>query len=222
MRPVSSPCRILYSIGAALVVSVSIFATANSQSGAPDGPVQVLEDFSKAEHDGFPQGWEASRSENLTRQAYRLHREGAQSFLRSTGVDSNVRIFKRLAWDPKAYPVVTWRWRLRSPYHGSEPVAAVFISLDQDFFGIPVSTKYVWSPNVPAGSLIEGGLFRPTQLVLRSGTEKVGEWLEERVNAYDDFVRIHKHDPAPQAWGISLAAGPGAEIDFGPIALARQ
>jgi hypothetical protein len=224
-RPVrpSLPWTILYvGGGAVLVAAATVLAAGNSQPIAPDGAVQILEDFSKAEPDGFPQGWQASRSENLTRQAYQIHRDGTQSFLRCTGVDSNVRIFKRVAWDPKMYPVVTWRWRLRSPYPGTEPVAAVFISLDQDFFGIPVSTKYIWSPNLPAGSLIEGGLFRPAQLVLRSGTDKVGEWLEERVNAYEDFKRIHKHDPAPQAWGISLAAGPGAEVDFGPIALARQ
>ena len=37
---------------------------------------QVLEDFSKGEPDWFPQGWQASRSEALTRQAYVVRREG--------------------------------------------------------------------------------------------------------------------------------------------------
>ena len=189
---------------------------------ASSASVLIIEDFSKAEADGFPQGWQASRSETITRQAYQLQHEGAQSFLKCKGVDSNVRIFKRMAWDPKAFPVVSWRWRLNTPPGGTEPVAAVFISLDQDFFGIPINTKYLWSPNLPKGTIVEGGLFRPTQLVLRSGSEKTREWVEERVNAYEDFKRIHKHEPASQAWGISLVAGPGVEIDFGPIAAARQ
>jgi hypothetical protein len=85
-----------------------------------------------------------------------------------------------------------------------------------------VNTKYTWSPNVPKGTVIEGGLFRPTQMVLRSGADQVGQWVQERVNAYEDFKRIHKHEPAPQAWGISLVAGPGVEIDFGPISASRQ
>ena len=192
---------------------------------APTGssaPVVIIEDFSKAEADGFPQGWQASRSESLTREAYQIQHEGTQAFLKCKGVDSNVRIFKRMSWDPKTFPVVTWRWRLHSASSGTEPVAAVFISLDQDFFGIPINTKYLWSPNLPKGTVVEGGFFRPTQMVLRSGTERIGEWVEERVNAYEDFKRIHKHEPAPQAWGISLVAGPGVEIDFGPIATARQ
>lgn len=183
---------------------------------------QVLEDFSNGEADGFPHGWQASRSEAMTRQAYVVRREGDQTFLRTKGVDSRLRIFKRIAWDPKAYPIVTWRWRARSPITGTEPIAALFISLDQDFFGIPVNTKYIWSPNLARGVVVEGGFFRPTQTVLRNNQDKVGEWIEERVNAYEDFKRIHNHEPASQAWGISLVTGPGIELDFGSIKLVKQ
>ena len=158
----------------------------------------------------------------MTRQAYVVRREGDQSFLKTKGVDSRMRIFKRIAWDPKVYPVVTWRWRARNPITGIEPGAALFISLDQDLFGIPVNTKYIWSPNLAKGTVVEGGFFRPAQIVLRNNQDKVGEWIEERVNAYEDFKRIHNHEPASQAWGISLVTGPGMELDFGSMKLARQ
>ncbi len=206
-----------------LLVSWGLLWTpiSNAQTDERAG-LLLLEDFSKAEPDGFPRGWQASRSETITRQAYQIQQEGTQTFLKCKGVDSNVRIFKRLAWDPKAFPVISWRWRLHGSLGGTEPFAAVFVSLDQDFFGIPVNTKYIWSPNLSKGTVIEGGLFRPAQMVLRSGPDKVGEWVQERVNAYEDFKRIHNHEPAPQAWGISLVAGPGVEIDFGPIAASRQ
>jgi hypothetical protein len=65
----------------------------------------------------------------------------------------------------------------------------------------------------------EGGFFDASEIVQRTGPQPVGEWVEERVNAYEDFKRIHKHEPADQAWGISLLGGPGVEIDFGPIAV---
>jgi len=51
--------------------------------------------------------------------------------------------------------------------------------------------------------------------VVQSGTKDLGQWIEERVNVYEDFVRIHQHEPAAKAWGISIIAGPGVEIDFG-------
>ena len=184
--------------------------------------LQVLEDFSKAEQDGFPVGWQASRTESVTRKAYVVARDGEQSVLRTKGVDAQTRIFKRMAWNPKEYPIVTWRWRLRGAPSSSEIWAAVFVSLDTDLLIIPVSTKYAWASTGTVGSIIEGGLFGAAEVVVRSGPQPMGQWVEERVNAYADFLKVHNHEPAPTAWGISLVTGPGVELDFGRIAIAKQ
>jgi hypothetical protein len=182
----------------------------------------ILEDFSKAEPDGFPQGWQASRSEAATRQAYVIRREGEETFLRTKGVDDRMRIKKRIEWDPKEFPIVTWRWRLRSVPQGNGLIAAVYISLDTDLLFIPVFTKYVWSPSGTVGALKEGGMFSGSEITVRTGNQAMGPWVEERVNAYADFFKIHKHEPSPKAWGISLVTGPGVELDFGRIGLARS
>jgi len=184
--------------------------------------LQVLEDFSKAEQDGFPVGWQASRTESVTRKAYVVARDGEQSVLRTKGVDAQTRIFKRMAWNPKEYPIVTWRWRLRGAPSSSEIWAAVFVSLDTDLLIIPVSTKYAWASTGTVGSIKEGGLFGAAEVVVRSGPQPMGQWVEERVNAYADFLKVHNHEPAPTAWGISLVTGPGVELDFGRIAIAKQ
>ncbi len=212
------PCVAFALASISVLVGLAIAESPPVQNSAE----QLFEDFSKSEADGFPQGWQASRSEAMTRQAYVVSREGTVTFLKTKGVDSRMRIFKRMSWDSKIYPIVAWRWRVRSTISGTEPVAALFISLDQDFFGIPVNTKYIWSPTLPPGTMVEGGFFRPTQIVLRSNQEKIGEWVEERVNAYEDFKRIHNHEPAAQAWGISLVTGPGVEVDFAAIRLAKR
>jgi hypothetical protein len=60
----------------------------------------------------------------------------------------------------------------------------------------------------------EGGMFSGAEIVVRSGAAPLGTWVDERVNVYEDFKRIHRHEPADNAWGISLLAGPGVEIDF--------
>jgi hypothetical protein len=183
---------------------------------------QVLEDFSKGEPDGFPQGWQTSRSEAATRKAYVIQREGEQSFLRTKGVDDQMRIKRRVVWDPKAYPVITWRWRLRSAPQGQDLIATVFITLDTDLLFIPVFTKYAWHSSGTVGALTEGGMFSGAEIVVRTGVQPVGQWVEERINAYADFLKIHKHEPSPQAWGISLVTGPGVELDFGSIRLAKR
>ncbi|MGH7233462.1 MAG: DUF3047 domain-containing protein [Nitrospiraceae bacterium] len=175
----------------------------------------VLEDFRDKDEHGFPTGWRAQRSETKAKETYSVKSDDRMVFLSAKGADQ--RVYKKIAWDPKATPIVTWRWRLKSVPAGADPIAAVFLSLDTDLMVIPVATKYVWSAAKPVGTMTEGGVFDASEIVLRSGALPIGEWVEERVNAYEDFKRIHKHEPADQAWGISLLGGPGVEVDFGPI-----
>lgn len=187
-----------------------------ASAGEPE--VLVLEDFQSADQGGFPVDWqhENQRSQAKGRDAYKIQAEDGQKFLAAK--DAGQRIKKRkIDWDPKAYPVLTWRWRLHKAPSGSEPVAAVYASLDTDLMFIPVFTKYIWSAGKPVGTFVEGGMFSGSELVVQSGVLPVGEWVEARVNVYEDFKRIHKHEPQEKAWGISLFAGPGVEIDFGPV-----
>lgn len=185
---------------------------------AAEGQKLVLEDFQSADQDGFPIDWqhENQRSQAKGRDAYKIQSSDGQKFLAVK--DAGQRVKKRkIDWDPKAYPVLTWRWRLHKAPSGSEPIAALYASLDTDLMFIPVFTKYIWSAGKPEGTFIEGGMFSGSEMVVQSGLSPVGEWIEERINVYEDFKRIHKHEPAEKAWGISLFAAPGVEIDFGTI-----
>ncbi len=186
--------------------------------GLAQGPALVLEDFKAKEADGFPSAWghENQRSESKGRAAYKVQSENGANFL--SAKDAGQRLKKtKIDWDPKAYPVLTWRWRLVKAPTGTEPLAAIYASLDTDLLFIPVFTKYVWSATKPEGTLTEGGMFSGTELVVQSGTTVLGQWFEERVNVYEDFKKIHRHEPAPKAWGISIVASSGVEIDFGPM-----
>jgi Protein of unknown function (DUF3047) len=178
----------------------------------------VLEDFLAKESDGFPSNWdhENQRSQSKGREAYKVHTENGANFLSAKDAGQRIKK-KKIDWDPKAYPVLTWRWRLIKAAEQTEPLAAIYASLDTDLIFIPVFTKYIWSATKPEGTLIEGGMFSGSEIVVQSGTKELGQWIEERVNVYEDFKRIHQHEPAPKAWGISIIAGPGVEIDFGPI-----
>jgi len=182
------------------------------------GQTLVLEDFKAKETDGFPSAWghENQRSQSKGREAYKVQSENGVNFL--SAKDAGQRIKKtKIDWDPKAYPVLTWRWRLVKAPTGTEPLAAIYASLDTDLLFIPVFTKYVWSATKPEGTLTEGGMFSGTELVVQSGTTALGQWFEERVNVYEDFKKVHRHEPAPKAWGISIVASSGVEIDFGPM-----
>jgi hypothetical protein len=178
----------------------------------------VLEDFQGKDAEGFPLNWEHEnqRSQSKGRDAYKIQTENGVSFL--TVRDAGQRIKKKkIDWDPKAFPILTWRWRLQKAAADTEPIAAIYASLDTDLMFIPVFTKYVWSAAKPEGTLTEGGMFSGSEIVVQSGTKAVGQWFEERVNVYEDFKRIHKHEPAAKAWGISIIASSGVEIDVGSM-----
>ena len=178
----------------------------------------VLEDFQVKEADGFPSNWEheSQRSQSKGRDAYKVQAENGVNFLAAKDAGQRIKK-KKIDWDPKALPVLTWRWRLQKATTDTEPIAAIYASLDIDLMFIPVFTKYVWSATKPEGTLTEGGMFSGSEIVVQSGTKEVGQWFEERVNVYEDFKRIHQHEPAAKAWGISIIAGSGVEIDFGSM-----
>jgi hypothetical protein len=187
-------------------------------SSAAQGQQLVLEDFQVKEADGFPASWdhESQRSHSKGREAYKVQSENGTNYLSAKDAGQRIKK-KKIDWDPKAYPVLTWRWRLNKVSEGTEPLAAVYASLDTDLMFIPVFTKYIWSATKAEGTVIEGGMFSGSEIVVQSGTTQVGQWVEEKVNAYEDFKRIHQHEPAEKAWGISIIAGSGVEIDFGPL-----
>ena len=178
----------------------------------------VLEDFRTKDAEGFPLLWdhENQRSKSKGREAYKIWSENGADYLSAKDAGQRIKK-KKIDWDPKAYPVLTWRWRLNKAGTGTEPLAAIYASLDTDLLFIPVFTKYVWSATKPEGTLTEGGMFSGSEIVVQTGTNFVGEWFEERVNVYEDFKRLHQHEPAAKAWGISIMAGPGVEIDIGPM-----
>jgi hypothetical protein len=178
----------------------------------------VLENFQAKEADGFPSNWEHEnqRSQSKGRDAYKVQAENGVNFLAAKDAGQRIKK-KKIDWDPKAFPILTWRWRLQKATTENEPIAAIYASLDTDLMFIPVFTKYVWSATKPEGTFTEGGMFSGSEIVVQSGTKDIGQWFEERVNVYEDFKRIHQHEPAPKAWGISIIAAPGVEIDFGSI-----
>lgn len=208
-RPASAPI-----VGVMVLVAIATLHSIESVHGA----TLVLEDFQAKEPDGFPSNWdhESQRSHSKGREAYKVQVEGGGSFLAAKDAGQRIKK-KKIDWDPKAYPVLTWRWRLNKAADGTELIAAIYASLDTDLMFIPVFTKYIWSATKPEGTLTEGGMFSGSEIVVQSGTKEVGQWFEEKVNVYEDFKRIHQHEPAARAWGISIIAGPGVEIDFGPL-----
>lgn len=77
--------------------------TAQSQS-------LVLEDFQTKDAEGFPVNWEHEnqRSQSKGRDAYKVQTEDGVNFLAVKDAGQRIKK-KKIDWDPKAFPVLTWR-----------------------------------------------------------------------------------------------------------------
>src|SRR6185503_16264617 len=109
------------------------------------------------------------------------------------------------------YPVLAWSWRPMEFPEGADEkdgkndsVLSVYFMVPYSSIRGPKAVKYIWSERVPAGTRLEsnGGL---TQVrVLESGTDRRGQWVEERVNVRDDYLAYFAENEVPKTGGIAV------------------
>jgi hypothetical protein len=177
----------------------------------PPGPVRLV-DYSK-----FPKDWKIKGSKKRAVEMYRMVREGDETVLEAKVTGDPIRIFKKVPWDPYTHPVLKWRWRvLRWP---DEPGASVdvYVSIERDFMRIPTFVKYRWSDSDPLGTEHEGGTFSPPIVVIESGRDQPGRWIDESVNVFENYRRLRGSDPDHKAYGVGLVVSPGVEMEISEI-----
>jgi hypothetical protein len=152
--------------------------------------------------------------------------------------------------DPRQYPWLTWRWKVVLSIRGvdnarreaDDAPARIDISFDGDskkltiadrlwaaqvkaLMGIdlPYATlEYVWGDGAPRETVIENTWTSRIRMILvESGPERVGEWVTETRNVYEDYQRVFGEAPGRvTAVGIITdtdATGAKAEARYGDI-----
>jgi hypothetical protein len=171
----------------------------------------VLEDFAAATVGQFPAGWEARDEDG--RRVYTVAEEGGRRFLRAVSRGVGVQAARQTPhWDLDTYPVLVWAWRpLQMPQGADERQSATNDSPLAVYMGVPHSrirgpkaVKYVWSGVVPAGTRLSSNHGLTQVRVLRTGAAGGGGWIEERVNARDDWKAAFGERQTPRAGGIAV------------------
>ena len=198
----------------------------------------LIDGFDNSAPGSFPLTWKAWRGDDdLAQKTYTIREEDGNRYLHAADDGSSIIIRKPLSdWDANEYPVLSWRWRAKVlPEGGDERIGsrndssvAVYVVLDQNFIGVPKTLKYVWSTTLPVGTHHRrDGIGRPHVIVLESGTEKLGEWVEESVDVYADYVRIFGKKPPRKAVGIGIltdgnATGTDSKGDYDDFMVHRR
>lgn len=204
-----------------------------------EGEVVEVGRFSRRKAGGsLPDYWQAYVVlPSKPRTDYRLVDSGQGVALEAEADQSASGLVRRIRIDPRAYPLIEWRWRVGnliaganirvasaedSParlivaFHG-DPAKLDFadraqLRLARSLSGqaLPYATlMYVWSNKHPVGAVIENPhTDRIRMLVVASGPEGVGQWHSYRRDVLADYRRAFGEDP----WDI-VAVGVMTDAD---------
>ncbi len=191
--------------------------------------------FSAMAPAGVPTEWMPYSFSRYPRHTdYRLVSDAGTTVLRAEADASVSALLRRLSLDPKAYPLMRWRWKVDDVLEksdlrtrqGDDFPARIYVLFDYDtgklsladrakmriarlVYGAEVPAAalcYVWDSKAPAGTIAPNAYTdRVRMVVLRHGSRDVGRWVKEERDLAKDFRAAFGEDP-PAVSGIAVAS----------------
>jgi hypothetical protein len=163
--------------------------------------------------------------------AYELVSDGTVVVVKARSEAAASGLTKEVKIDPALFPVVQWRWKVENVLvhsdvtrkSGDDYPARLYITFEYDpekvslgrrlkykagralFGDIPIAAlNYIWDTKTPVGTVVDNAYTDfAKMIVVESGAAKVGEWVEESRNVYQDYKRAFGEDP-PAINGIAI------------------
>jgi hypothetical protein len=193
----------------ALIVLLGLALSGAGAGAAAGAECVALEDFSLGSVGEFPPDWKPRKEEG--RSVYSIQEEGGLRFLRAAATRLGVQAGREVAWNLEAYPILAWSWRpVEFPKGSDERKSSTndsAVSVYAVFPHTPVSVKsvkYTWSRVVPVGTHLTSSAGNTQVRVLRTGADKVGQWVEEQVNVREDYRKYFGGSDVPRPAGIAV------------------
>lgn len=149
----------------------------------------------------LPSGW--AMKEFKGKASVGVEKVGGLFAVRLSSDRSSFALHKELSVDIDEYPHFSWAWRVdRLPLRGDarkseldDQAAQLYVV----FPGFPVPYQivgYIWDSTAPAGTVLRSAKNPLVRLiVLRSGPDRLGEWVWESRNVFEDFRQLYKEEP---------------------------
>jgi hypothetical protein len=192
-----------------------------------------LADLTRDPVGAFPAEWQVRK--DAGKAVYSVQEQDGKRVLHAAAKGVGIQAALQHEWDLDAYPILAWSWRPVAFPSGADErqsstndsVLAVYLLVPYSRIRGPKAVKYIWSERVPVGTPLSsnGGL---TQVVvLRSGTDKKGQWVDERVDARADYKRLFGETQTPKPAGIAVLTDSddtrsSAEGDYANFRACRQ
>ncbi|MDT7044237.1 DUF3047 domain-containing protein [Candidatus Nitronereus thalassa] len=173
----------------------------------------------------FPQGWEPLTFEKIPQHtAYELVKDGGTVVVKATSKQSSSGLTRKMKIDPKQFPIVQWRWKIENIIQGSDVTkkegddypARIYITFEYDSSKVGFFEKakfelirlaygqypptgainYIWESKAPIGAVVPNPYTDYVQMIVtQSGSQRVGEWVMEEHNVYEDYKKAFGEEP---------------------------
>jgi hypothetical protein len=159
---------------------------------------------------------------------YRIQKEDKKSFLVAAADNSASGIINMRTFNIYKTPIIKWKWKITNIYQagdekkksGDDYPLRIYVVFKYDpekaslferaqyntlklLYGEyppQSSLNYIWANKKYPESVLPNPYTAKTQMVLlQKGSENAGLWMEERVNALEDYRKAFGADPPPEA-----------------------
>lgn len=180
----------------------------------------------------MPDGWKPLIFKKIPKHtSYEVVKDGGVTIVKAVSEASASGLIKPVAIDPKEYPIVRWRWKVDNLLRNSDVTrkegddypARLYITFEYDpdkvsfgkklkfkagqalFGDIPIADlNYIWDTMTPVGTIVENAYTDFSKMVIvESGTQKVGMWVDEERNIYEDYKKAFGEEP-PMINGVAI------------------
>ena len=180
----------------------------------------------------LPDGWKPLIFKKIPKHtSYEVVKEGESVVVKAMSDASASGLTKEVRIDPKEYPIIRWRWKIDNVLQGSDVAlkegddfpARLYITFAYDpdkvslgkklkfkagqvlFGDIPIAAlNYIWETKTPVGTIVENAYTDFAKMVIvESGTQKVGLWVDEERNIYEDYKKAFGEEP-PMINGVAI------------------
>jgi hypothetical protein len=180
----------------------------------------------------LPDGWRPLTFKKVPKSTvYELVTDGAAVVVKATSDASASGLTKAVKIDPSVFPVIHWRWKVENLLtrsdvtrkSGDDYPARLYITFEYDpekvsfakklkfkagqalFGDIPIAAlNYIWETNAPIGTVVDNAFTDfAKMIVVESGPGKVGLWVDESRNIYEDYKKAFGEEP-PLINGVAI------------------
>lgn len=165
----------------------------------------------------YPDSWKPLTFHKIDEHTeYSLVEDDGTVVVKAVSHGSSSGLTREVAIDPKEYPIVEWRWKIENVLQksdvttkqGDDYPARLYITfaydeskidfLDQAQYELAKllhgkypptgAINYIWESRSPIGTIVPNPYTdRAMMIVLESGEAKVGQWVTESRNLYEDY-----------------------------------